>query len=75
MGNFGNRKDSTGFWLSFFLLLGAAAGTLFCNWLDSGWQEALRDAGRGMVTAALLLHLAFMGLFSKVLRNRLEEAF
>ena len=54
MGNFGNRKDSPGFWLSFFLLLGAAAGTLFCNWPDPGWKEALRDAGSGMVTAAML---------------------
>ena len=63
MGNFGNRKDSPGFWLSFFLLLGAAAGTLFCNWPDSGWKEALRDAGSGMVTAAMLLKLDFMGLF------------
>ena len=54
MGNFGNRKDSPGFWLSFFLLLGAAAGTLFCNWPDSGWKEALRDAGSGLVLAAVL---------------------
>lgn len=71
MGNFGNRKDSPGFWLSFFLLLGAAAGTLFCNWPDSGWKEALRDAGSGMVTAAMLLKLDFMGLFFTVLRKRL----
>ena len=75
MGNFGNRKDSPGFWLSFFLLLGAAAGTLFCNWPDSGWKEALRDAGSGMVTAAMLLKLDFMGLFFTVLRKRLGEAF
>ena len=75
MGNFGNRKDSPGFWLSFFLLLGAAAGTLFCNWPDSGWKEALRDAGSGMVTAAMLLKLDFMGLFCTVLRKRLGEAF
>ena len=75
MGNFGNRKDSPGFWLSFFLLLGAAAGTLFCNWPDSGWKEALRDAGSGIVTAAMLLKLDFMGLFFTVLRKRLGEAF
>ena len=75
MGNFGNRKDSTGFWLSFFLLLGAAAGTLFCNWPDSGWKEALRDAGSGMVTAAMLLKLDFMGLFFYGFKKTAGEAF
>ncbi|MGI5982613.1 MAG: hypothetical protein ACOX8F_04080 [Sakamotonia sp.] len=73
MGNLRNRKDSPGFWLSFFLLLGAAAGTVFCNWPAPGWREAIRDAGGGMVTAAMLMKLDFRDLFSAVLKKRLGE--
>lgn len=75
MKYFKSRKDSLELWLSFFMILGAAAGSVFCNRMDGQMKEELRAAESGMITASMLLKLDFMGLFFAVLRKRLGELF
>lgn len=68
-----SRKDSLEFWLSFFLISGAVAGSIFCNWMDGQMKEELRTMEGSMVTAAVLLKMDFWGLFLAVLKRRLSE--
>lgn len=62
-------------WLSFFLLSGAAAGTLFCNRMDAGMKEAFGTLGQSFLSAAVLKKMDFGGLFFAVLRKRLPWLF
>lgn len=73
MKYFTNKKDSLEFWLSFFLILGAAAGSVFCNRMDGQMKEELKTMESSMVTAALLLKMDFWGLFLAVLRRRISQ--
>jgi len=70
-----SRKDSLEFWLSFFMIVGAAAGSIFCNRMNAGMKEELRAAESSMVTASVLLKMDFVGLFAAVLKKRLGEFF
>ena len=70
-----SRKDSLEFWLSFFLILGSAAGCIFCNGMDDSMKGELMAAESSMVTASVLLKLDFAGLFLAVLGRRLGEFF
>lgn len=75
MGNFGNREGHPDSGCPFFCSWEPPLGRCSATGRIPGWKEALRDAGSGMVTAAMLLKLDFMGLFFTVLRKRLGEAF
>lgn len=75
MKNFMSRKDSLEFWLSFFLISGAVAGSIFCNRMDGQMKEELRTMEGSMVTAAVLFKMNFAGLFLAVLKRRLGELF
>lgn len=70
-----SRRGSLEFWLSFFLISGAVAGSIFCNRMDGQMKEELRAMESSMVTAAVLLKMDFWGLFLTVLKCRLGELF
>ena len=69
---FRNRKDSLMVGLSFFLLLGAVCGSIFCNGMSDGMKVELQSAEQSMVTAAILQKMDFGQLFFHVLGKRLK---
>lgn len=69
---FRNREDSLIIGLSFFLLLGAVCGSVFCNGMSDGMKAEMQAAEQSMVTAALLRKMDFGQLFFQVVGKRLQ---
>jgi len=72
---FKSREDSLEFWLSFFMILGAVCGSVFCCRMDGTMREELQMAESSMVTASMLAKMDFAGLFGAVLKKRLSTLF
>lgn len=68
-----NLEDSCYLRLSFFLILGAVAGTLFCNGMDGQMKAELGTLEGSMVSAAALQRMEFTGLFLQVLARRIPQ--
>lgn len=69
---FRNREDSLMVGLSFFLLLGAVCGSVFCNSMSDEMKTELQAVEQSMLTAAVLQKMDFGQLFFQVLGKRLK---
>ena len=69
----GSKKGSLEFWLSFFLMLGAVLGSLFCNRMDGQMKEELHALEGSMLSGAILLKMDFGELFFKVAARRFGQ--
>lgn len=65
-----NREDSLHMRLSFFLLAGSLAGTVFCNWMDSSMKAELGSMENSLISAVLLREVDFGDLFLTVAFQR-----
>ena len=57
--------DSQLFWLSFFLFLGTAAGTIFCNHMSSEMKNTLEQWFAGIFAPAVDSYSLFAGVLKK----------
>lgn len=67
-----NREDSLEAGLSFFLILGAVGGSIFCNAMSGEMKQKLTASGQSMVTGAMLLEIDLRGLFARIAFKRLQ---
>ncbi len=70
-----SKKGSLEFWLSFFLMLGAVLGSLFCNRMDGQMKGELHALEGSMLSNAVLLKMNFGELFFKVASRRFSQLF
>ena len=70
---FGNHEDSLKFGLSFFLVLGAVLGSLFCNGMDDEMKRELYVAEQSLVSHADLARVDFGELCFQILPRRLWQ--
>lgn len=75
MNDLKNKKDSLRIGLSFFLILGAVLGSVFCNMMSGTMKEELVIMESSMVSASVLKSVDFSGLFMRVLFERLSQLF
>ena len=68
--NWYDKRDSLELRLSFFLILGAGLGTIFCNWMGEEAKASLAALEQSYGAAALMGELDFGGLFMTVLWER-----
>ena len=68
-----DREDSLKFWLSFFLLFGAAAGSFFCNSMDQEMKMEVYMAEQDLLNRASLTGADFGDLFLRLLPQRLWQ--
>lgn len=73
--NVRNREDSRRVWLSFFLLFGSAAGTVFCNRMDGDMKETLGSLRESFSLAASFGSLNFQALLLGAAKRRLSLLF
>lgn len=62
--------DSQLFWLSFFLFVGTAAGTIFCNHMSMEMKNTLEQWFAGILAPAELSSVDYYSLFAGVLKKR-----
>jgi len=62
--------DSQLFWLSFFLFVGTAAGTIFCNHMSMEMKNTLEQWFAGIFAPAELSSVDYYSLFAGVLKKR-----
>ncbi len=62
--------DSQLFWLSFFLFVGTAAGTIFCNHMSSEMKNTLEQWFAGIFAPAELSSVDYYSLFAGILKKR-----
>lgn len=72
---FGSREGSLRFGLSFFLILGAVLGSVFCNSMDGAMKKELQVLEQSLVTAAMLSTVDFVRLFTRVVVKRTGALF
>lgn len=70
-----DRKDSYHLLLSFFLILGAVFGTVFCNMMDGQMKAELGSFTGSLVSAPALRRLEFSDLFYRVAAKRIPQLF
>ena len=68
---FRSREDSLRFGLSFFLILGAVLGSMFCNGMSEDMKKELQVLEQSMVTTATLSKIDATQLFMRVAVKRL----
>lgn len=66
-----DRRDGLELRLSLFLLLGALAGTIFCNAMGEETKSALGNMEESLVSVSMVQNLEFGELFGMVLRKRI----
>ncbi len=66
-----SKKGSLEFWLSFFLMLGAVLGSLFCNRMDGQMKGEFHALEESLLSGAVLLN--FRELFFKVASRRFGQ--
>ena len=62
--------DSQLFWLSFFLFVGTAAGTIFCNHMSMEMKNTLEQWFAGIFAPAELSSVDYYSLFAGILKKR-----
>lgn len=67
-----SREDSLEAGLSFFLILGAVFGSVFCNAMSGDMKQNLTASGQSMITGSVLLDIDLRGLFARILFKRLR---
>lgn len=72
---FRNREDSLRFGLSFFLILGAVLGSIFCNGMDGAMKKELQVLEQSLVTTAMLSSVDFVRLFIRIAVKRTGALF
>ena len=70
---FREREDSLKFGLSFFLIIGAALGSIFCNCMNAEMKNELCVAEQELVSRARLAQTDFGELFLRLLFQRLWQ--
>ena len=68
---FRNKEDSLKFGLSFFLLAGAMAGSVFCNKMSEEMKAELCTVWRSMVTTAAVSQMESATLLIRIFLKRL----
>lgn len=68
---FRNREDSLRFGLSFFLILGAVLGSVFCNGMNEAMKRELQILEQNLVTTAALSKVDFGQLFIRIAVKRM----
>lgn len=68
-----DREDSLKFGLSFFLLFGAVAGSVFCNSMDTGMKMEVYVAEQDLINRASLAGTDFGDLLLRLLPQRLWQ--
>ena len=63
-------SDSQLFWLSFFLFVGTAAGTIFCNHMSMEMKNTLEQWFAGIFAPAELSSVDYYSLFAGILKKR-----
>ena len=66
-----NKEDSLKLGLSFFLLAGAIAGSIFCNKMSEQMKAELCTVGKSMVTTATISQVESMTLLLRIFLKRL----
>lgn len=70
---FRNREDSLRFGLSFFVILGAVIGSLFCNGMSAEMKKELCVTEQDLVSRTALAGMDFLELFFLILPSRLWQ--
>lgn len=68
-----NRGDSLKIGLSFFLIMGACSGSIFCNAMSENMKQELQMIGEFAVTSTTLAMADFTSLFLNVIMARLWQ--
>ena len=65
------REDSLKLGLSFFLILGAIAGTIYCNGMNAEMKAELYTMEQSLFDSAVLSRKDFAAVFARILPKRL----
>lgn len=72
---FKDKEDSLIFGLSFFMLLGAVCGSVFCNAMNAEMKKDLQITVQSMINELVFREASTAALFGRTFRRRMKELF